>query len=115
VGDGSVTLASLNYPSADCANIESLLTSLAFVKSAPQYPSLPVSKILHVCNPRLFPVWDWEVVWRTVLWRHEMARAEGPFRNEFEVFCQEQGFESTTDDPLFLLRYTLWASAYIST
>ena len=104
---GAVSLADITHPSLDSQTVERFLPALAFVKPTKRYPWMPVSKILHFCNPRLFPIWDWDIVWYRVMWE------DAPFRGEYNAFCRERGLKPTTDEPVFLLYYYLWAASYI--
>jgi len=107
VGIDSVSLSNLSYPSVQSKDIDRFLPALSFIKPTKRYPWMPVSKVLHFCNPRLFPIWDWDVMWNEVMWE------KGPFRREFDRFCGARQFKATSNEPAFLLYYTLWAASYV--
>ena len=107
VGQMAGDLSSLAYPSPSLRAMERFLSALSFIKPTKRYPWMPVSKILHICNPGLFPIWDVDVMWNQVMWER------APFRREYAAFCQSRGFNPTTNEHVFNLNYTLWAASYI--
>jgi len=107
VGHSNINLANLRHPSSASHEVIRLLPELRFIKAASYYPWMPVTKMLHFCNPSLFPIWDRAVVWKEVMWEG------GPFRQEFDSFSRALGINPTTNEPEFVLYYTLWAASYI--
>lgn len=85
---------------------KSLLPSLAKMKDIKPnkaYPSMTVSKFLHFYNPAVFPIYDFEVVWKTVL--------EKRFKMDFRQFCEASRLGYDIGDTVFFLRnYIGWAS-----
>ena len=78
------------------------LAAMRGIKSNANYPDMTVSKFLHFYNPKLFPIYDTDVVCNKVFKR-------------FKV-CYQQ-VESTANamsaggDGVFLLNYIRWASS----
>jgi hypothetical protein len=103
---GSVSL--LNVMSGDtCKSLLPRLSRMREIKPNKDYPCMTVSKFLHFYNPELFPVYDTEVIWKTVL--------EKRYRNEFREFCANSGLGyDVGDTPLFLRNYICWAGYLVS-
>jgi hypothetical protein len=84
---------------------ESLLLNLMAmkgIKSNSTYPNMTVSKFLHFYNPSLFPIYDYEVIWRKVFKR---------FKNCYAEFERTAGLSYRDDDGSFLRNYICWASS----
>jgi len=86
--------------------LESCLLKLGGIKPHQGYPVMTASKFLHFYNPRLFPIYDYEVIWKKVF---------GRFRKEFQDFCS--GFNvayDIGDTALFYRSYMCWGSSLLS-
>ena len=102
---GSVNL--LNFQkSGNGLRIESCLLKMQGIKPHQGYPIMAASKFLHFYNPRLFPIYDYEVVWKKVF---------GRFRNEFQTFCSTAKITyDVGDTALFYRNYMYWGSSLLS-
>jgi hypothetical protein len=98
----AVTLIGSDYHS----KIQECLSSMGSIKPTTHYPEvypwMAVSKFLHFFNPRLFPIYDLEFVWKKV--------ANGVFKQDYWEFCERHGFNPIDDTQQFNLQYTLWAN-----
>jgi hypothetical protein len=107
--DGPVNLMSFSRSEVE-PRLRSCLTKMRGIKPKQDYPSMTVSKFLHFYNPRLFPVYDYEVIWKKTLY--------GRFRNDFREFCCREGFPYRDfvrgDTVDFLPGYMRWASSLLS-
>lgn len=101
-------LMNITFHSEFVNKVNRFLPALQFVKQTSNYPWMPVSKILHFVNPGLFPIWDWTVVWNTV-----MYPTQGAFGSGYRDFCHKHGFNVFENRPVFLLNYMLWAAHHI--
>jgi hypothetical protein len=84
-----------------------VLMSLRDLKRTQGFPCMPVAKFTHFFNPRLFPIYDYEVVWKKIL--------DGAFRVGYRRWCTAIGRNAKTDiDSARLnLNYTLMAGDMI--
>ena len=103
--EGPITLA--NFLSS--RKTETLLSRLAKVRDLKPnvgYPVMAVSKFLHFYNPRLFPIYDNEVIWEMVFRR---------FKREFRQFCGMAKLPYDEDfSALFYKNYMCWASSLMA-
>jgi hypothetical protein len=102
-----VDLSNFTYPSSEASNLRDLLPKLSFIKNTKTYPWMAVSKVLHFMNPGLFPIWDFEVIWNSVM------GTGSAFQIEYKKFCRRFNFTYSDNTPIFLLNYILWAAGYI--
>ncbi len=108
-GRGPVNL--VNFPQSGTEpRLRSCLMTMQGIKPKRDYPVMTVSKFLHFYNPKLFPIYDNEVIWGKVL--------DGRFQNDFRAFCEREGTpyadirrEDTVD---LLLCYMRWASSLLA-
>ncbi len=103
--EGPITLP--NFSSSNkTETLLSCLATLRDLKPNDGYPVMAVSKFLHFYNPRMFPIYDNEVVWEMVFRR---------FKPEFKQFCHtaklpyDEGFTA-----LFYTNYVCWASSLLA-
>ena len=81
------------------------LAKMEGIKSNKGYPVMAVSKFLHFYNPGLFPIYDYQVIWRKVFKR---------FKGEFKEFCFASKLPYNTEETgVFLRNYVCWASYLI--
>ncbi len=82
------------------------LEALRDIKPNKGYPIMAASKFLHFFNPRLFPIYDNEIVWERVM---------KLFRNDFKTYCISAGLPyDMTDSAVFLRNYIWWASSLVA-
>ncbi len=103
--EGSITLPNL----LSSGKTESLLSCLATMRDLKPnigYPVMAVSKFLHFYNPRIFPIYDYDVVWKQVF---------GRFKQEFKQFCWTAKLPYDVEDTaLFYRNYVCWASSLMT-
>jgi len=80
------------------------LSRLRNIKPNKEYPTMTVMKFLHFFNPRLFPIWDREVVGGRVFRR---------FRSDYREFCKSKNLDPYAKGAKFIPNYTLWAGDLI--
>jgi hypothetical protein len=99
-----VTLLTLQSDSQQSRSVLSGLVLLRDLKRTQGYPCMPVAKFTHFFNPMLFPIYDYEVIWKTVLY--------GEFRGDFRAWCAARGSNPNADmDSVRLIfNYTLMAA-----
>ena len=105
--DRPVTLLNL----MGSGKLEVLLTrflKMREIKPNANFPTMAVSKFLHPYNPKLFPIYDGDVIWDIVLGTC--------FRKEFDQFCLKSNLPySLTKDSAELLRsYMCWAGSLVT-
>jgi len=100
-----LTLISLQYPSQECEEVLLALDKLRNLKPVRDYPWMPVAKFTHFFNPKLFPVYDTQVIWQKVM--------NGAFRMDYRIWCNSQNFNPNGPGKLFYLYYMLWAGDII--
>lgn len=96
-----LTLISLKYLSPESEVILVALNKLRDLKPAREYPWMPVAKFTHFFNPILFPIYDYEIIWKKV-----MNRA---FRKDYRDFCFRHDLNPNGPAERFNLNYMLWA------
>ena len=103
----------LNFPtSGKGLRLESCLARMNGIKPKKGFPLMTVSKFLHFYNPALFPIYDYEVMWKKVCNRR--------FKNDFRAFCDRERIpnsivgDSAEDTAAFLRYYMIWASSLLS-
>ena len=70
--------------------LESCLAKMQGIKPHKGYPVMAASKFLHFYNPGLFPIYDYEVIWKKVFCR---------FRKDFRVPAAPKGGSSKKERP----------------
>jgi hypothetical protein len=102
-----VNLLTLTADSEQSRALVACLDSLRNLKRTQGYPCMPVAKFTHFFNPMLFPIYDYEVIWKRVL--------DGVFRSDYREWCAAHGTHSRADmDSARLnLNYTLMAADMI--
>lgn len=86
--------------------LESCLLKMQGMKPHQGFPVMAVSKFLHFYNPGLFPIYDYEVVWKKVF---------GRFRDEFQNFCSTAKITyDVGDTALFYRNYMCWGNSLLS-
>ncbi len=106
VGRGSGrTLALLRNDAKDLYALEDSIHDLAGIKKISEYPHMPASKFLHFYNPKLFPIYDRQVIWEQVLC--------GPFKSEWQGVCRRMGIIFAERSGKFNISYTRWAAENI--
>lgn len=103
----------LNFPKSGTGlGLESCLAKMQGIKQKKGYPLMTVSKFLHFYNPALFPIYDYEVMWKKV--------CNGRFKNDFRDFCYRERIpnnivgDNAEDTAAFLRYYMIWASSLLS-
>jgi|SRR5271157_4855718 len=103
----------LNFPKSGTGlRLESCLAKMQGIKQKKGYPLMTVSKFLHFYNPALFPIYDYEVIWKKV--------CNGRFKNDFREFCYRERIpnnivgDNAEDTAAFLRYYMIWASSLLS-
>ncbi len=96
-----LTLITLQYPSYESEKILVALDKLRDLKPAREYPWMPVAKFTHFFNPKLFPIYDYEVIWKKVM--------NGVFRKNYRDWCYSHNLNPNGPGERFNLYYMLWA------
>jgi hypothetical protein len=79
--------------------------TLRELKSNVGFPVMAASKFLHFFNPRLFPIYDNEIIWKRVL---------KVFKIDFRNYCSEARLTyDLTDSSVFLRNYIWWGSSLV--
>ena len=99
------TLAGLGSSAADLCALDDAIDDLAGIKKIGEYPHMPASKFLHFYNPKLFPIYDKQVIWEQVLC--------GPFKSEWQSVCRRMGIVFRETSGRFNISYTRWAAEAI--
>jgi len=60
---------------------------LAVVKAYSNYAQVPISKFLHILNPRLFPIYDERNFWQKVMGLKSSIQSAGVFNADWNDFC----------------------------
>jgi len=81
--------------------------AMAGVKKVGEYPHMAAAKYLHFFNPRLYPLYDNEVIWKRVL--------HGTFLSEWKEVCREAPIKVWEPSERFLITYYGWASDLMRT
>lgn len=100
-----MTLITLHHPSPESEKVLATLDKLRGLKPARDYPWMPVSKFTHFFNPKLFPIYDFTVIWKWVL--------NGAFRNDYRDWCHSQYLNPNGPGERFNLYYMLWSGHII--
>jgi hypothetical protein len=77
------------------------LQGMEGIKPNQWYPVMTVSKFAHFYNPKLFPIYDTEVVENRVF---------KCFRKDYRQFCTSRGYDASDSGAQFLRNYVAWAS-----
>jgi hypothetical protein len=100
------SLTALNlYGSHQYGDVLSVLSHLGPMKPLMYenvYPWMAVSKILHFYNPRLFPIYDGEFIWKRA--------ANRTFKHDYREFCWSNDFDPFENGSRINLQYSAWAS-----
>ena len=96
-----LTLITLHYPSPESGKILVALDKLRGLKPAREYPWMPVAKFTHFFNPHLFPIYDYEVMWKKVM--------NGVFQKDYRAWCYSHKLNPNGPGERFNLHYMLWA------
>jgi len=103
----------INFPESQSrGRLELCLEKMRAIKPKKGFPLMLVSKLLHVYNPSLFPMYDNEMVWKTVL--------NGRFKADYRAFCERQKIpksiasDSAEDTAVWLIHYINLASSLLS-
>ena len=103
----------LNFPKSGTGlRLECCLAKMQGIKPKKHYPLMTVSKFLHFYNPALFPIYDYEVMWKKV--------CNGRFKNGFRTFCDREKIpnsivgDNAEDTAAFLRYYMIWASSLMA-
>lgn len=102
--EGQVTLLSIDNVDAR-QTLQNSLLAMREIKPKASYPTMTVSKFLHFFNPRLFPIYDTEVIGNRVF---------RVFDADYRSFCAENGWSSTASGPAFLMNYMYWAKMLLA-
>ena len=109
-GDCSVssglTLHSLGSDARAGVKIRATLDSMTDLKPMGEYPHMAVSKFLHFFNPRLFPIYDRDFIWKKVCVR--------AFGEEYREMCSRLGMIAYETTAAFNLNYTKWAGECVA-
>jgi len=101
----SLSLLTLQHPSQESDILLAILNKLRNLKPARGYPWMPVAKFTHFFNPKLFPIYDNEVIWKMVM--------DGVFRDDYRSWCHSKNLNPIGPGERFNLNYMLWAGHII--
>ena len=79
------------------------------IKPNKEYPSMAVSKFLHFYNPSLFPIYDYEWIWKKV--------CDGRFKTDYRGFGEREGIDKriwiAEDTEYFIPYYMRWPNSLL--
>lgn len=100
----SIKLISNNLPEETKGLVEALI-QLKDLKPSSDYPWMPVAKFTHFYNPKLFPIYDNEVIWKQVM--------NGVFKFDYKQWCKQNAVNPNGPGVYFSVNYILWAGEII--
>ena len=102
---GGMDLTALASSPTMRAGLLHCLGQLSDLKEIREYPHMAVSKFTHFFNPRLFPIYDNELIWKQVCC--------SCFKADYQDLCARTGIQFYETTVSFNVSYTVWASEMI--